>query len=51
MVPVTFARQARERLEAAGFDIDYRESGAAHHVDPGDIRRITGWLDRLLEKD
>ena len=37
VIPVTFARRAREILEAAGFDVDYRESEAAHNVDPGDV--------------
>jgi len=48
VIPVTFARAARDLLVAAGFDVDYRESDAAHNVDPGDIPRITAWLDRVL---
>ena len=48
VIPVTFARRARELLESAGFDVDYRESEAAHHVDPGDIPRAVAWLDRVL---
>lgn len=48
VIPVTFARRARELLEEAGFSVDYRESGAAHNVDPGDITRVTAWLDSLL---
>jgi phospholipase/carboxylesterase len=48
VIPVTFARQARERLEQAGFPVDYRESEAAHHVDPGDIGRVNDWLERSL---
>jgi phospholipase/carboxylesterase len=43
---VTFARAAREVLDEAGFDVDYRESDAAHHVDPGDVARVTAWLRR-----
>jgi phospholipase/carboxylesterase len=46
VIPVTFARAAREVLDEAGFDVDYRESDAAHHVDPGDVARVTAWLRR-----
>ena len=48
MIPVTFARQARELLGQAGFDVDYRESDAGHNVDPDDIPRITAWLSHTL---
>jgi phospholipase/carboxylesterase len=48
VIPVTFARQAHELLEGAGFSVDYRESDAAHHVDPDDIPRTTAWLDGVL---
>ena len=51
VIPVTFARQARELLEHAGFTVDYRESDAAHNVDPDDAPRITAWLDRVLVAD
>jgi phospholipase/carboxylesterase len=51
VIPVTFARQARERLEAAGFVVDYGESDAAHHVDPSDIPRAVTWLDGVLGRD
>ncbi len=50
VIPVTFGRAARELLEAAGFAPDYRESGAAHNIDPADIPRITRWLDRVLPR-
>ena len=48
VIPVSFARAAREVLEPAGLDVDYRESGAAHHVDPGDVPRVVAWLDAVL---
>jgi phospholipase/carboxylesterase len=51
VIPVTFARRARELLDSAGFDIDYRESEAAHHVDPGDIPRAVNWLGVTLGDD
>lgn len=48
VIPVAFARRAHELLEQAGFAVDYRESDGAHHVDPGDIPRVTTWLERTL---
>jgi phospholipase/carboxylesterase len=48
VIPVAFARRAHELLEPAGFAMDYRESDGAHHVDPGDVPRVTAWLDRTL---
>ena len=51
VIPVTFARRAHEILEAAGFDVDYGESDAAHNVDPGDIPRIVAWLGDTLRND
>jgi len=48
VIPVTFARQARDLLDQAGFDVDYRESDAGHNVDPGDIPGITAWLDHVV---
>ena len=51
VIPVAFARTARDVLENAGFAVDYRESEAAHHVDPGDIPRVVAWLDATLGQD
>jgi phospholipase/carboxylesterase len=48
VIPVTFARAARELLERAGFAVDYRESDAAHNVDPGDLPRAVAWLAATL---
>ncbi len=39
VIDVEFARRARERLEAAGFDVDYRESDVIHTIDAADIPR------------
>jgi phospholipase/carboxylesterase len=50
VIPVTFGRSARELLEAAGFAVDYRESEAAHNIDPRDIPRIAGWLEQVLPR-
>ncbi|HUA48228.1 MAG TPA: phospholipase, partial [Solirubrobacteraceae bacterium] len=48
VIPVSFARAARELLERAGFAVDYRESDAAHNVDPGDLPRAVAWLAATL---
>ena len=48
VIPVTFARRARELLDPAGFAVDYRESDAAHNVDPGDVPRVAAWLSATL---
>jgi phospholipase/carboxylesterase len=48
VIPVTFAREAHELLQQAGFDVDYRESDAAHNVDPGDVPRAVAWLGAAL---
>jgi phospholipase/carboxylesterase len=34
VIPVEFGRQARDRLEAAGADVWYRESPIEHSIDP-----------------
>ncbi|HEY2162234.1 MAG TPA: phospholipase [Solirubrobacteraceae bacterium] len=49
VIDVEFARQARELLEAAGFDVDYRESEATHSIDPADVPRARDWLGETIE--
>ena len=44
VIPVTFARAARDLLVPAGFDVDYGESNAAHNVDQQDVVRAAAWL-------
>jgi phospholipase/carboxylesterase len=48
VIPVTFAREARERLTAAAADLTYRESPMGHAIDPGFLRGLPGWLGRTL---
>jgi phospholipase/carboxylesterase len=48
VIPVTFARRARELLEQSGFTVDYREFDGAHHVDPRDVAREAAWLQEIL---
>jgi phospholipase/carboxylesterase len=45
---VDFARRAREVLEAGGLDVEYHESDAAHHIDPGHVPPAIAWLERTL---
>lgn len=45
VISVQLGRDARDRLAAAGLDVAYQESEAAHHVDPRTIPALTAWLD------
>jgi phospholipase/carboxylesterase len=47
VIDVSFARAARDLLLPAGFEVDYRESEAAHNIDPTDIPRAINWLDTV----
>jgi phospholipase/carboxylesterase len=49
VIDVSFARSARELLEGAGLVVDYRESSAAHTIDPGDLPRAAAWLARTIQ--
>ncbi len=44
IMDVSFARRARELLEAGGLPVSYHESDAAHHIDPQHIPQATRWL-------
>jgi phospholipase/carboxylesterase len=48
VIPVTFGRSARERLEAAGADVTYRESPMAHSIDPGYLHELAAWVARAI---
>ena len=48
VMAVDFARQARERLEAGGLDVDYHESDAAHNIDPAHVPAAVDWLGATL---
>jgi phospholipase/carboxylesterase len=50
VIDVAFARAAAERLRAAGLPVDYRESDAAHHIDPREIPAAGAWLDDTFER-
>jgi len=48
VIEVAFARTARALLEGAGLEVDYRESRAAHNIDPPDVPRAAQWLATVL---
>jgi phospholipase/carboxylesterase len=48
VMDVTFARRAREVLEAGGIEVSYHESDAAHHIDPAHVPHARDWLDASL---
>jgi phospholipase/carboxylesterase len=48
VISVEFARSARDRLEAAGADVLYRESAMPHTIDPRVIPDLQAWVqDRV----
>lgn len=50
VIDVEFARHARDRLDAAGFDVDYRESDTIHTIDRADVPRAVSWLEDVLPR-
>jgi phospholipase/carboxylesterase len=48
IMPVDFARRARDLLEAGGIDVEYHESGAGHHIDPVHLPAAVEWLAATL---
>ena len=48
IIGVEWGRQARERLEAAGADVIYRESPMGHSIDPAFVDELARWLARIL---
>lgn len=48
IIDVAFARRAHEQLSAAGLEVSYHETDAAHHVDPAVVDAARAWLvDRV----
>ena len=43
VISVEFARDARDRLEVAGLDVDYHEHGGVHHIDPATVPLMEAW--------
>jgi phospholipase/carboxylesterase len=50
VIEVGFGRQARERLEAAGLDVTYRESPMGHNIDPAFLDELRGFTRAALER-
>jgi phospholipase/carboxylesterase len=47
VIPVDFARDARDRLTAAGAEVTYHEAPVPHAIAPGFARELPGWLTRV----
>jgi phospholipase/carboxylesterase len=50
VISVDFARDARDRLTAAGLDVTYRESDAGHQADPGAVAALPAWLQATIAR-
>jgi phospholipase/carboxylesterase len=48
IMDVEFARAARRLLASGGLDVDYHESGAAHHIDPAHVLPAVEWIGKTL---
>jgi phospholipase/carboxylesterase len=48
VIDVGLARDADARLSAAGLQVSYRESDAAHHIDPRELPAIAAWVQETL---
>jgi phospholipase/carboxylesterase len=49
VIPVQFGRLARQRLEAAGNRLLYRESPVGHGIDPAVLPDLRAWLRAAVE--
>lgn len=50
VIGVSFAREARSRLEAAGVELLYRESPVAHTIDPDFVPELRAWLAETVDR-
>ena len=48
IIPLSFAHASRDRLEAAGATLDYRESPMDHQIDPRVVQELPGWIRGVL---
>jgi phospholipase/carboxylesterase len=48
VMDVSFARAARDQLEAAGLPVEYHESDAAHHIDPAHVPAAQAFVKSVL---
>jgi predicted esterase len=49
VIPVQFARRARQRLEAAGNRLLYREAPVGHGIDPAVLPDLRAWLGAAID--
>jgi len=50
IIGVEWGRDARDKLEAAGAAVTYRESPMAHSVDPGFLAELASWVEAALTR-
>jgi phospholipase/carboxylesterase len=48
VIGVDFGRSARDTLAAAGFDVEYHESDAAHNIEPAGLRAAVFYLQGVV---
>jgi phospholipase/carboxylesterase len=48
VIDISFARAARETLEAGGLEVEYHESDVGHYIDPAHIRAAASWLSSTV---
>jgi phospholipase/carboxylesterase len=48
VIGVEFGREARDRLDAAGLDVSYREDPVAHQIAPAAVAQARAVLERAL---
>jgi phospholipase/carboxylesterase len=48
VIGIEWGRDARDRLEAAGAAVTYRESSMGHSIDPAFVRELATWLREVV---
>jgi phospholipase/carboxylesterase len=48
VIGVEFGRDARDRLQAAGLDVNYTESPIGHGIDPSHLPELAAWIDSVF---
>lgn len=48
VIGVEWGREAKEKLEAAGAELVYREYPLPHTIDPGFLHSVASWIDRVI---
>lgn len=48
VIEVGFGHRARDLLVAGGLEVEYRESGVGHQIDPSQLADAAAWLDRTV---